>query len=316
MFRDIKFPQDVAGQGKGAASISAVIIEPGPALPRSVRKKTHPSTGKEKLTPDLNVLRCSFYNEATGTWTFRVHVDCWDLVACRVSDPFACASAWCKSLISLHRDSSLGPGSKTLYPPKAPISTRKTPYGRNYRRASLQPLATFDGLAAELGLDHLPTIFTPVPLSQIIALSSIPSDKGTLIRSNISGRNTDPFSCLPPEILHQIFSFTPTFSLLNLRLASRAVASVSRLPDLPQSFWRSRFLPPLEMGFALPERVDWDQDREMDWRGLYFLLRRALRAYRASGRRNKSTGSSVLARLGKRWYWWERLGGIVEGGLG
>ncbi|GAB1316020.1 hypothetical protein MFIFM68171_06230 [Madurella fahalii] len=232
------------------------------------------------------------------TWTFRVHAECWDLVSCRVSDPAACATVWCKALISLNWN---------LYPllsgpriPETPrlLMTTKPPCGKNYRRLSLQQLPSFEGLAAELGLSHIPTFQKAISLDQLGLYA--PSHE-SLVRP---GQGTDVFAKLPEEILQQIIRFTPTLGLLSLRLASRPAAYVSRMAALPRSFWLSRFTPPFEMGFALPER----HDPDLDWRALYFLIRRALRQNVIALPR----ADSFLARLAKRRHWWERLGEIAE----
>jgi hypothetical protein len=240
----------------------------------------------------------SVYNEATRTWAFHVHADCWELVACRVSDPIACATTWCKALISLNWNLGLFPsGSKTSESPSL-VMAATTPSKKNYRRLSLQRLDTFDGLSAELGLDHLPTVYEPVTLE---GLGLFTLNRECLTRTS---KGNDVFAALPDEILQQIIQCTPTTDLLNLRLASRRIAHTSRLATLPRGFWFSRFLPPFEMGFALAEQFD----RNLDWRALYFLIRRAMRRDTIALPR----ADSCLARLAKRRHWWERLREIPE----
>jgi hypothetical protein len=72
---------------------------------------------------------------------------------------------------------------------------------------------------------------------------------------------------------------------------------MTRLGDLPQMFWRSRFDRDLEMRFALagvaPHR-DWT-----DWRSLYFSVKTALRyPETAPGLRNKQRIWKCLRHVG------------------
>ncbi|KAB8225499.1 hypothetical protein BDV33DRAFT_198413 [Aspergillus novoparasiticus] len=57
-----------------------------------------------------------------------------------------------------------------------------------------------------------------------------------------------------------------------LRLASTSTAYMTRFTSLPQRFWRSRFRPDFEMGFAMPIDAAIDED----WRKAYFAIRHAL----------------------------------------
>lgn len=294
LFRAITFSQDTAGQGE-IASISGAFAVSRHTMPCGAIRRTKPSSCSEK--PGFGVVFPVFI-EARTVWTFNVHAECWDLVSCRVSDQTACATVWCKALISLNWETHpFLSGFKTVESPRL-LVTAKPPCGKNYRRLSLQRLTSFDGLARELGLNRLPTVHETIPLKQ---LGLCAPNHESLIRPR---KGTDAFSKLPEEILQQIIQFMPTLDLLRLRLASRPAAYVSRLAALPRSFWLSRFTPPFEMGFALPEH----QDPDLDWRALYFLIRRALRRDVIALPR----AESFLARLAKRRHWWERLGEIVE----
>lgn len=321
LFREISLPKDVS-EREIIASISAVIAVP----PRSAGGRRKLRSPMEKTTHDSTYIKTT-----TKTWTFHVHSDCWDLVACRVSDPTACATAFCKSLLANHRDHTIHfptstPHSRSSCPP--PRSSTTPAPGRNARRANMHQLESFDGLAAELGLDRLPSIHKPVSLEQLdlFSYTTTPTKPLPHLPSNATTTN-DPFTLLPPELLHLLACHTPTPSLLRLRLASRAVACATGLTDLPRRFWRSRFGLAFEMGFALPIRVGQDnreEERELDWRGVYFLLRGALGRYCSAdvvvvgGPRRVER--PLLARLAKRRFWWERLGRVVvltgEGGGG
>ncbi|KAK3292517.1 uncharacterized protein B0H64DRAFT_435248 [Chaetomium fimeti] len=291
LFREITLPRD-ASERERTASISAILIAP----PRSAGRRPKPPSSTEKTLHD------SAYTKTTvRTWTFQVHADCWDLVACRVSDPTACATAFCKSLIANYRDHATP--SRIPTPQTRPSSgppRLTTPPGRNPRRANMHRLESFDGLAAELGLARLPSVHEPASLEQLHLFSYTTAPAAPLSAdTTTNNKNNDPFTTLPPEILQLLASHTPTTDLLHLRLASRAVAHVSGLDGLPRSFWRSRFGPAFEMGFAQPARAG----RDLDWRGMYFLVRRALRRYCGGGGGGVGlprVESPLLARLAKR----------------
>jgi F-box domain len=67
----------------------------------------------------------------------------------------------------------------------------------------------------------------------------------------------DPFWAVPDELISEIFSHLSSVDVLNLRLASAKVALVG----LSATFWKSRFLPHHELGFARslhrPETCTW-----------------------------------------------------------
>lgn len=297
MFLELTLPDDVAG-GTRTASISEVIIEPGHALAGSTSKRAKSLSHIEMAKPDLDATACPVYCKATKTWTFRVHADCWEIVACRVPDPIACATVFCKSLISVNW--GLKGRSPEPRPPRA-LMGATTPHGKNYRRVCMQRLDSFEGLEAELGLDRLPTVSAPISLSELGFDSTANNNEAI----TWPGKTHDPFSTLPEEILQQIIQHIATPDLLSLRLASRPAAYVSRLDNLPRGFWRSRFAPAFEMGFVLPVRVDQD----LDWRGMYFLTRRALMQHSVVFPR---MDSPLLARLSKRRYWWEKFRRVAE----
>ncbi|KAK3902275.1 hypothetical protein C8A05DRAFT_34026 [Staphylotrichum tortipilum] len=312
VFIEITLPDGVDGREK-PASLSVIILQPeraishnagmrsrplshteGPAAAASQHQHQDPSTGTDTTT---TTAACPVYNKAAKMWTFRVHAECWTLASRRIADPVGYATTWCKSLISTNWSfSGVTPASKTDRLPPALVST-VTPYGTNYRSVSMHRLEDFDGLAGELGVDRVPTVHRPVPL-EALDLPCHPSPAQA--PSFWPTQATDAFSVLPEELLQQIIQDITTADLLSLRRASRTACLVSRVGSLPQSFWRSRFTPRFEMGFALPEKVGSD----VDWRGMYFLTRRALLRQCVVF---PSMDSPLLTRLAKRRYWWERL---------
>lgn len=68
---------------------------------------------------------------------------------------------------------------------------------------------------------------------------------------------------------------------------------MSRTSSLPQSFWRSRFSPDFELGFALPA----DECGRPDWRSLYFATKHLLRNPRKSARlRNRKRVWEIICK--------------------
>ncbi|RBQ78652.1 hypothetical protein FVER14953_13187 [Fusarium verticillioides] len=84
--------------------------------------------------------------------------------------------------------------------------------------------------------------------------------------------SSDVFSKLSTELNHCIIDLLDSLSLCNLRLASKAVANLSKPTELPQTFWASRFNQDREMGFFPTE-----YNRTETWRDLYFNVKYALR---------------------------------------
>ncbi|KAL4802581.1 hypothetical protein BDV18DRAFT_163983 [Aspergillus unguis] len=83
---------------------------------------------------------------------------------------------------------------------------------------------------------------------------------------------------LPCELLHAIMSYIPFRDIASLRTVSKAL--LAAVDTLPQSYWRSRFIPGNEAGF-----VDADLATH-DWSKLFFAIRRHLKAG-APGRVNR-----------------------------
>ena len=247
----------------------------------------------EKL--ELKTIMDPVYSQTGRKWNFRVHADCWELVESRADNIQSCALAWCKALAALNWNfAPFRPGMSRYDLPRLLLATNM-PCKKNYRKLDMQRLPSYEHLAPELGLTHLPTFREVIPLSRFNLYTP---DHKSLLHTDT---RRDVFSNLPEEILQHIFRFTRTGDLINFRLASRAVAYVSRLTALPQNFWFSRFLPSFEFSFALPSVVDRDQD----WRGLYFLIRKALKSPELS-----PEPESPLSRLTKRKHWWNRFADV------
>lgn len=71
-------------------------------------------------------------------------------------------------------------------------------------------------------------------------------------------------SALPPELIFHIFSYLPLAQVMCMRLVTRRFARIACWDNLPQSFWRSRFMLGNEMDFVLP-----DLSQGRDWARLF-----------------------------------------------
>lgn len=100
---------------------------------------------------------------------------------------------------------------------------------------------------------------------------------------------SDRFSNLPAETVHMILTALSSDDVHRARVASRSIATASRADSLPQSFWKSRFLPDREMNFALPIR----REGQHDWRALYFGIKK--------GWSSRSRGYGRLANRKRIW---------------
>ena len=104
-----------------------------------------------------------------------------------------------------------------------------------------------------------------------------PTDMGrsAMLGSHLdSGK--DPLGRLPPEVIHISCIDLSTTDLCSLRLASRAVANITLVDRLSQSFWESRFADGFEMEFFFAGRQPPVDRRDINWRDLYLVINRCL----------------------------------------
>ncbi|KAK2759508.1 hypothetical protein FQN54_002987 [Arachnomyces sp. PD_36] len=77
---------------------------------------------------------------------------------------------------------------------------------------------------------------------------------------------------LPLELIFHIFSYLPLTQVMHMRRVCRSFAQIASWDNLPQSFWKSRFMLGHELGFVLP-----DLAHARDWaklfRGVQSLLK-------------------------------------------
>lgn len=111
----------------------------------------------------------------------------------------------------------------------------------------------------------------PFTRDEPLLLSDGPITVDTLFLTR-SGK-MEPFARLPYEVVMIVFTHLPSTDLCKLRLASRGAARMSSPNQLPQTFWRSRFDPELEMGFVFAgdaqAHLSLVQSQQPDWRDIY-----------------------------------------------
>ncbi|KAK3384253.1 hypothetical protein B0T24DRAFT_77304 [Lasiosphaeria ovina] len=306
--RVIGFSQDTIGSNN-SATISGIGFQlPSEDIPGHNADPTFAVPSRSDLSvedvgiarEDVDIMSSPVYIHSQHKWNFRVHADCWEIIESRVEDVVACATTWCKALASLNWnfDPFVAGQSRSRYDLPQLLLPSAQVYEKHNPRQSLQKLQTIERLAVELGFSQPPLSREAMPLSQ---LGLNPQSHESLA---FAREGDDIFSDLPEEIIQTIICFTRTIDLVNLRLASRAVAYTSRLVALPNSFWLSRFMPPFELGFALPKKVL----AEQDWRALYFQIRRAL-DHPSPASRGVDTEMACLA---KRKHWWNRLTEVIS----
>lgn len=249
-------------------------------------------------------------------WTFRVHAACWDVIVSQLPDgdeaETAAATMWARALAALNWPYSFA--VRLSYPCKLLDDVEsvlelmflaESPYDDGSSPSSnISPERVPSGAAllVELGQQLLPFFRQPIELAEFGLYT--PSGDGWL-DGNARTPGCDIFASLPQEILQLVMCFMPTRDMLSLRLASRAAAYASRLRALPQSFWRSRFWPEFERGWALPGRMG--DKSPFDWRSLYLLVGCGV----AKIDRKTLDRQSWLAQVAKRKLWWTRFGEIV-----
>jgi hypothetical protein len=97
------------------------------------------------------------------------------------------------------------------------------------------------------------------------------------ISDSEDGYAGDVFYNLPNEITNMVLERLHSRDVYHLRLASRAVAAMSREPQLPPSFWLSRFEEDAEMSFVFANRDDSLPSDPLDWRRIYSQAKNMLR---------------------------------------
>lgn len=85
------------------------------------------------------------------------------------------------------------------------------------------------------------------------------------------GASYQAFGPLSTELIHEVLSYLSCKEVAALRLVNRTFSSIAAVENLPQSYWRSRFLLGQVADFVFPGLGE-----RRDWRGLLFGLKRRL----------------------------------------
>ncbi|KAE8332206.1 hypothetical protein BDV39DRAFT_217227 [Aspergillus sergii] len=206
-----------------------------------------------------------YYEGSQLPWSFFFHATCWDILLQRVPEGLSDLSRFSSifhnvlycTTWSRHRYVRPGHdfgGSIQFQKPAGDPIRKIIDEGYSYLLGEpLQPRNVAEILRICVGHKYF-----PVPT------------RAPIIRSSQGSK--DIFSCLPLEVLYMIIELLPSSDIGRLRLASTSTAYVTRPTSLPQRFWRSRFRPDFEMGFAMPIEAAIDED----WRKAYFAIRHAL----------------------------------------
>ncbi|KAI9759595.1 MAG: hypothetical protein M1840_003246 [Geoglossum simile] len=107
-----------------------------------------------------------------------------------------------------------------------------------------------------------------------------------------SQASCEALDSLPDVPLHMVFEYLHVRDMRNLWFATRCV------PDsLPQSFWKSRFTPELDLGFVYETDEKWSVSG-LDWRTIYAKVKALLSAPRARSRiRNRRRILGILEKV-------------------
>ncbi|KAJ9288696.1 hypothetical protein DTO021C3_3725 [Paecilomyces variotii] len=188
-----------------------------------------------------------FYDSESGAWTFIFHAACWEImcerVSCSLADEGQLASLlfymlYCtywneKNRIRPGHD--FGGAADFQNSPRDPLQDMINK-GHCYFAVDPSRFASIDDILHYLG----PVYTAPKHHNKAITSTEV---------------SFDIFAKLPMEIIHLILTWMPSNDIQNLRLASRSVSIRSSIRTLSQFFWRSRFSPDFEMGFALPTHL-------------------------------------------------------------
>lgn len=214
------------------------------------------------LTP--HQLNPDFVGQQVDRLAFGVHDACWTLLLSRIA-PGQEPTGDVAAAVAVHLYHVLWclPGDRHR------ILNPAHDYGGAWRFSFFsQP--QYDGELTEDEWSFL--LADPLQMSIGDAPPQAWSTKPAIIRD--ANHYSDIFARLSHELIVAVLTELPSTDLCNLRLASRAVASVSSPASLPNSFWHSRFTSGFEMGFYMAGHLPELPSR--DWRVLYGHIRDCL----------------------------------------
>ncbi|KAK2789239.1 hypothetical protein FQN52_006331 [Onygenales sp. PD_12] len=91
---------------------------------------------------------------------------------------------------------------------------------------------------------------SPTEFSQ---LNTPKQAENTLPRFYNGGGSSGSLGILPLELIHAIMTYLPLTQVANMRLVCRMFASLAKRENLPQSFWKSRFMLNREHDYLFPD---------------------------------------------------------------
>ncbi|CRK23836.1 hypothetical protein BN1708_013817 [Verticillium longisporum] len=226
----------------------------------------------------ISLMRTAFDMEnipgAPPSWGFPFHASCWEILshACPQAD-----SSWVQTLFHLCRSlpvssglldwrhdyhgSDLQDDETELLPsteaehPGEPLINRRDPL-------AIPRMTLVFGSGISNGSDESTAVLADIPTAS----------NESVVRSNkTTTRHMDTFAKLPAEILGLIITALPSSDVISLRQASRTVASI----NLPDAFWKSRFLPGREFDHVFEARQHFSsQTHRGRWRSIYRSMQR------------------------------------------
>ncbi|KAK7756786.1 hypothetical protein SLS62_001229 [Diatrype stigma] len=234
-------------------------------------------------------------------WAFLLHGACWEIVTTRFgtvdgTGEIALSTGLARILADLNSEWNypyeLVPVSSIVDTQEECIrSLEHRPEPRRYKHTSdiysgarLDRVKLGEALLEITSRCHVSNTRTPPTQRQVAARTKTTVRPRRSQRSNIP-RGQDFFSRLPRELLLCILPHVAFTDLPNLRLASRSIAVVSTLEQLPNSYWTTHFL--RDYPYAAPEWIS----PHTDFRDLCFAM--------APLSRPQRWGSPC--RIGRRW---------------
>ncbi|PWY71256.1 hypothetical protein BO83DRAFT_417870 [Aspergillus eucalypticola CBS 122712] len=239
--------------GIGYVSPGDEIVAP----PCAEESFTHSSASLQTHVP--------FFDRGTGHWTFPFHAICWKILLERVPEATSDIFRTCTTLHGL------------LYCTVWDRFSFPRP-GHDFGDAvqSQKPVGNPVRNMLDKGYTHL--LADPSRQAALKDFPFLDSDCDPYPRvmrqrdKDNHHYGGDAFSNLPLEVIYMVLTYLRSAGLNNLRLASRSISSVTQPQSLPQNFWKSRFSPSFEMGYALPI----ESGSFLNWRDIYFKIKRAV----------------------------------------
>lgn len=219
------------------------------------------------------------WDPKTREWAFLFHGACWEIFTTRFGDADgtgekALAVGLARILSDLNQD--------VIYPRSlVPVCfmNGKPKAWQTYNRAEPRRLEDTSEIYSEASLNRDELDKTPSELISRSRDSSITTSTQRQIvakmkvitRPHRSRRSKRPrvqdfFSRLPRELLLCILPYVAFADLPNLRLASKCIAAVSTLEQLPSSYWKTHFLR------DYPCAIPWELSPQTDFRKLCFAM--------------------------------------------